>query len=153
MAVTGVELTWTISVPFCFLQRLYVVNIGNSKLVKLIYTFPQQETVATDSVLSWQNFCRDKHILSRQNLCRYKYLSRNVCHVNSVAIVGSVSWLTKSRCGQRIKYRTRNSETGCSIPSLVSGSTRSQQSSPNISPKTSSNIVSFGLLISSRINC
>ena len=145
MAVTGVELTLTISVPFCFLQRLSVVNIRNSKLVKLIYTLPQQETVATNAILSRQNICRDKHILSRQNLCRYKYLSRNV---NSVAIVGSASWLTKSRCGQRIKYRTRNSEAGCSIPSLVS-----RQSSPDISPKTSSNVVSFGLLISSRINC
>ena len=141
MAVTVEELTLTISIPFCFLQRLYVVNIRNSKLIKLIYTFPQQETVATDA------------ILSRQNFCRYKYLSRNVCHVNSVAIVSSASWLTKSRCGQRIKYRTRNSEADCSIPSLVSGSTSSQQSSPDISPKTSSNMVSFGLLISSRINC
>ena len=153
MAVTGVELTETISVPFCLLQRLHVVNIRKSKLVKLIYTFPQQETVATDAILSRQNFCRDKHILSRQNLCRYKYLSRNVCHVNSVAIVSSASWLTKSKCRQRIKYRTRNSEADCSIPSLVSGSTSSQQSSPDISPKTSSNMVSFGLLISSRINC
>ena len=70
MAVTGEELTLTVSVPFCFLQRIHVVNIRKSKLVKLFYTFPQQETAATDV------------ILSRQNFCRYKYLSRNVCHVS-----------------------------------------------------------------------
>ena len=50
-------------------------------------------------------------------------------------IVSSASWLTKSRRGQRIEYWKRNSEAGCSIPSLVSDS--SQQSSPDIPQKNS----------------
>ena len=75
MAVTGEELTSTISVPFCFLQRLDVVNIRNSKLVKLIYTFPQQETAAINA--NWHDktfvatniFCRDKTFVVT-NICR-----------------------------------------------------------------------------------
>ena len=44
------------------------------------------------------------------------------------------------KCGQRIELlRTRNSEAGYSIPSLASDSSSSQQSSPDISPKTASN--------------
>ena len=47
----------------------------------------------------------------------------------AVAIVSSASWFTKSRRGQRIECRKRNSEAGCSIASFASDS--SQQSSPD----------------------
>ena len=69
--------------------------------------------------------CGDKH----GPISLIKKRKKVIGIATAASFVGSASWLTKSRRGQRIEYRKRNSEAGCSIPSLASDS--SQQSSPN----------------------
>ena len=65
--------------------------------------------------------CKEKEKRKRRRRRNRRY--------SHCCIVSSASRLTKSRRGQRIEYRKRNSEAGCSIPSFASDS--SQQSSPD----------------------
>ena len=85
--------------------------------------------------------CGDKH----GPISLIKKRKKVIGIATAASFVGSASWLTKSRRGQRIEYRKRNSEAGCSIPSLASDSSQ-QSRSLDSPPKTASNKVSFEVL-------
>ena len=70
----------------------------------------------------------DMRGLKRRTMKKRKKEEKKSHRYSHCCIVSSVSCLTKSKRGQRIEYRRRNSEAGCSISSLASDS--SQQSSP-----------------------